>query len=71
MPRANHGQNCRPVSRARRTLNPKAKGSVTLPLAFGFNVLLARETGRQFWPWFALGNLHLLPAALMVPFHEG
>ena len=50
---------------------PGAVTRVTLPLAFGFNVLLAREPGRQFWPWFALGNLHLLPAALMLSFHEG
>ena len=50
---------------------PGAVTRVTLPLAFGFNVLLARETGRQFWPWFALGNLHLLPSVLMLPFHEG
>ena len=44
---------------------------VTLPLVFGFNVLLAREDGRRFWPWFILGNLHLLPAAMLLPFHEG
>jgi hypothetical protein len=50
---------------------PGAVTRVTLPLAFGFNVLLTRETGWQFWPWFILGNLHLLPAALMLPFHEG
>jgi hypothetical protein len=50
---------------------PGAVTRVTLPLAFGFNVLLAREQGRAFWGWFALGNLHLLPAAMLLPFHEG
>jgi hypothetical protein len=50
---------------------PGAVTRVTLPLAFGFNVLLAREQGRGFWAWFTLGNLHLLPAALLLPFHEG
>jgi len=45
---------------------PGAVTRVTLPLAFGFNVLLTRETGRRFWPWFTFGNLHLLPAALML-----
>jgi len=50
---------------------PGAVTRVTLPLAFGFNVLLSREPGRRFWPWFILGNLHLLPAAMLLPFHEG
>jgi hypothetical protein len=50
---------------------PGAVTRVTLPLVFGFNVLLASEHGRRFWPWFALGNLHLLPAALLLPFREG
>lgn len=50
---------------------PGAVTRVTLPLVFGFNVLLARESGRGFWPWFALGNLHLLPAAMLLPFHQG
>jgi hypothetical protein len=50
---------------------PGAVTRVTLPLAFGFNVLLSREDGRAFWAWFGLGNLHLLPAALLLPFHEG
>jgi hypothetical protein len=31
-----------------------------LPLTVGFNVLLSRST-RAFWPWFAAGNLTLLP----------
>ena len=50
---------------------PGAVTRVTLPLVFGFNVLLAREPGRRFWMWFVAGNLHLLPSALMLPFHEG
>jgi len=50
---------------------PGAVTRVTLPLVFGFNVLLAGETGRRFWPWFVFGNLHLLPAAMLLPFHEG
>jgi hypothetical protein len=50
---------------------PGAVTRVTLPLVFGFNVLLARETGARFWPWFILGNLHLLPAAILLPFREG
>ena len=50
---------------------PGAVTRVTLPLAFGFNVLLAREAGRQFWPWFVLGNLHLFPAALMLRLSRG
>jgi hypothetical protein len=50
---------------------PGAVTRVTLPLVFGFNVLLAREEGPRFWPWFILGNLHLLPAAMLLRFHEG
>ena len=50
---------------------PGAVTRVTLPLVFGFNVLLAGEKGWRFWPWFILGNLHLLPAAMLLPFHEG
>jgi hypothetical protein len=50
---------------------PGAVTRVTLPLAFGFNILLAREDGRRFWLWYLLGNLHLLPAAMLLPFHEG
>ena len=47
-------------------VNP-ATGAITrvmLPLSVGFNALLAREgRGARFWPWLALGNLHLVPAA--------
>jgi hypothetical protein len=47
-------------------VNP-ATGAITrvmLPLSVGFNALLARESqGARFWPWLALGNLHLVPAA--------
>jgi hypothetical protein len=50
---------------------PGAVTRVTLPLVFGFNVLLAREKGPRFWPWFILGNLHLLPAAMLLPFRQG
>jgi hypothetical protein len=50
---------------------PGAVTRVTLPLAFGFNVLLAGEERRSFWPWFVAGNLHLLPAAMLLPFHKG
>jgi hypothetical protein len=50
---------------------PGAVTRVTLPLAFGFNVLLAREANRGFWGWYVLGNLHLLPAAMLLPFHPG
>jgi hypothetical protein len=48
-----------------------ATGAITrvmLPLTVGFNVLLARETRPlRFWPWFALGNLHLIPAMWVMP----
>jgi hypothetical protein len=38
---------------------------VLLPLTVGFNVLLAGEPrARRFWPWFVLGNLHVLAASL-------
>ena len=40
---------------------PGAITRVVLPLTVGFNVLLGREE-RAFWPWFVLGNLHLIPA---------
>ena len=50
---------------------PGAVTRVTLPLVFGFNVLLAREQGHRFWAWFVLGNLHVFPAAMLLPFHEG
>jgi hypothetical protein len=51
--------------------DPGAVTRVTLPLVFGFNVLLSSETGRRFWAWYIPGNLHLLPAAMMLPFREG
>jgi hypothetical protein len=50
---------------------PGAVTRVTLPLVFGFNVLLAGAKGGRFWAWFIPGNLHLLPAAMMLPFREG
>jgi len=41
---------------------------VMLPLTFGFNILLAREPrARHFWPWFALGNLHLVTVYQVMP----
>jgi hypothetical protein len=40
---------------------PGAVTRVLLPLTVGFNVLLDRETTREFWPWFIAGNLHVLP----------
>jgi hypothetical protein len=50
---------------------PGAVTRVTIPLAFGFNVLLAREHGPRFWLWYVFGNLHLMAAALMLPFRAG
>ena len=52
----------RPAAGARMT-RPRGQGGllttrVVLPLTFGFNVLLRRET-RAFWPWYVAGNLHL------------
>jgi len=44
--------------------NTGAITRVLLPMTVGFNVLLASETRwTRFWPWFALGNLHLLGVA--------
>lgn len=41
---------------------------VMLPLTVGFNVLLAREPRAWiFWPWFALGNLHVIPTLWVMP----
>jgi hypothetical protein len=41
---------------------------VMLPLTVAFNVLLAREPrASRFWPWFALGNLHVIPAMWVMP----
>ena len=49
-----------------RTLADPHTGAITrvlLPLTVGFNVLLATEPrAARFWPWFVVGNLHLLPA---------
>jgi hypothetical protein len=48
-----------------------ATGAITrvlLPLTVGFNILLAREPRpSRFWPWFAAGNLHLIPAMWVMP----
>jgi hypothetical protein len=33
---------------------------IVLPMTYGFNVMLARHTGRGFWVWYALGNLQLV-----------
>lgn len=41
---------------------------VMLPLTVGFNILLAREQRAwHFWPWFALGNLHLVTVFQVMP----
>ena len=41
---------------------------VMLPLTVGFNILLAREErASHFWPWFALGNLHLVTVFQVMP----
>jgi len=50
---------------------PGAVTRVTIPLAFGFNVLLSREHGPRFWLWYVFGNLQLIPAALILPFRAG
>jgi hypothetical protein len=44
---------------------PGAITRVVLPLTVGFNVLLGREE-RAFWPWFVLGNLHVIPSWQLV-----
>jgi hypothetical protein len=52
-----------------RVLWDPSTGAITrvmLPLTVGFNILLARES-RGFWPWFAAGNLHLIPALRVMP----
>ena len=46
---------------------PGAATRVLLPLTFGFNVLLA-NVDRRFWWWYVTGNLHLIPAAGVLPF---
>ena len=41
---------------------------VLLPMTIGFNVLLAGETRpSRFWPWFVLGNLHVIPSLWVLP----
>jgi hypothetical protein len=45
---------------------PGAITRVVLPLTVGFNILLRTEQ-RAFWPWYVLGNLHLLPARELLP----
>lgn len=35
-----------------------------LPLHIAFNLLFAKSPDRQGWPWFALGNLYIIPRAL-------
>jgi hypothetical protein len=41
---------------------------VMLPLAVGFNILIAREPrAAHFWPWFTLGNLHLVTVFQVMP----
>jgi hypothetical protein len=45
---------------------------VMLPMTVGFNVMLANEVrDSRFWPWFALGNLHLVPALRVMPIIPG
>lgn len=45
---------------------PGAITRVVLPLTIGFNIRLKRQ-GRDFWIWYVLGNLHLLPARELLP----
>jgi hypothetical protein len=40
---------------------------VVLPMTVGFNVLLAQEHRGRFWPWFILGNLHVIPGFWVLP----
>jgi hypothetical protein len=47
--------------------NTGAITRVLLPLTFGFNVLLASERPERFWPWFVLGNAHVLAAYSVMP----
>ena len=46
---------------------PGAITRVTLPLKFGFNVLLMKTSPPTFWSWFALGNLDVVPALRQLP----
>ena len=47
--------------------NTGAITRVLMPMTFGFNVLLATERRERFWPWFVLGNAHLLAAYSVMP----
>ncbi len=40
---------------------------VVLPMTVAFNVLLARDRGARFWPWFVMGNLHVIPGFRVMP----
>jgi hypothetical protein len=40
---------------------------VVLPMTVGFNVLLVQEPRGRFWPWFILGNLHVIPGFWVLP----
>ena len=44
---------------------PGAITRVVLPLTFGFNALLRKDT-RVFWPWCVAGNLHLASGFIML-----
>jgi hypothetical protein len=54
-----------------RVLADPHTGAITrvmLPLTVGFNILLSTESrSSRFWPWFAMGNLHLLSAPSVMP----
>ena len=54
-----------------RTLADPLTGAITrvlLPMTVGFNIQLASEARwTRFWPWFAIGNLHLLGAITVMP----
>lgn len=54
-----------------RVLADPVTGAITrvlMPLTVAFNVLLAREARRaHFWPWFVLGNLHVIAAFRVMP----
>jgi hypothetical protein len=40
---------------------------VVLPMTVAFNVLLAQDRRGWFWPWFILGNLHVIPGFWVLP----
>jgi hypothetical protein len=44
-----------------------AVSRVMLPLTVGFNILLIRDARARFWPWFIAGNLHVIPALVLMP----